>query len=391
MPVPLAGGLVTADAYTHCMSQHRKLPPDPAPPAVSPAVKISLVLGGLVVGLMAIVVWLWLGRPASVAPPLLAGGKENLIRNKFPGVDFTRVYPGMDAEEIDRLQRESLGLRYVYAPFVEFAPRPMSGQFINVTAAGFRQGKTPAPWPPVREEFTVFVFGGSTTFGFGLPDGQTPVSALETELTRRYPDRTVRCYNFGRGYYFSAQERALFESLLAQGIAPDLAIFVDGLNDFVYHDGVPELTAEISALIAPDLPVPIRVEPANDAQRATAVDGMIAAYARHVKLTGALGRAAGVPVIFVGQPVPFLDFPMSGKTYPFDSTFSEHQLAGWGYDRFKQAAREGRFGERFVWCGNAFARAESIMYVDSIHYSAAGAELLARMIVERAGQVDLLP
>ncbi len=373
------------------MSQHRRAQFESGQRTASLAVKTSLVLGGLVVGLAAIVVWLWLGRPERVAPPLLTGTAENLIRTKFPGVDFTRVYPGLGAEEIDVLQRESLGLRYVYAPFVEFAPRPVSGRFINVASAGFRQGKTAAPWPPVREEFAVFVFGGSTTFGFGLPDGQTPVSALEAELARRYPDRTVRCYNFGRGYYFSAQERALFESLLAAGIAPDLAVFVDGLNDFIYHDGVPELTAEISALVAPDLPAPIRAEPADEAQRVAAVDRMIAAYARHVKLTEALGRAAGVPVIFVGQPVPFLDFPMDEKTYPFDSTFAEHRLAGWGYDRFRQAAREGRFGERFVWCGNAFARAEGIMYVDSIHYSAAGAELLARTLVERAAQVDLLP
>lgn len=359
--------------------------------AASAATKAIIVLATLVVGLGGMVVWLWLQR---AAPPAVFPGAiqvENLIREKFPETDFARVYPGMSADEIDRLQRESLGIRYVYAPFVEFAPRPVAGRFVNVNAAGYREGRAPAPWPPVREEFTVFVFGGSTTFGFGLPDGQTLVSALEAELARRWPQRTVRCYNFGRGYYFSAQERALFESLLAQGIAPDLAVFVDGLNDFIYHDGVPELTEEIAALVAPDLPTPARAEPADDAQRAVAVDRMIAAYARHVKLTEALGQAAGVPVIFVGQPVPFLDFPMSEANYPFRSTFAEHRLAGWGYGRFKEAARLGRFGERFVWCGNAFARADTVMYADSIHYSAAGAELLAKLIVERAAQVELLP
>lgn len=365
--------------------------PRPSSRAATPATKAIIVLATLVVGLSAAVAWLWRTRPAPVAIMSGAAVTENLIRRKFPETDFTKVYPGLAAEDIDRLQRESLGLRYGYAPFVEFSPRPVAGRFVNVTAAGYRQGRAPAPWPPVAADFTVFVFGGSTTFGFGLPDGQTLVSALEAELARRHPDRTVRCYNFGRGYYFSAQERALFESLLAQGVAPDLAVFVDGLNDFIYHDGVPELTARIAALVAPDLPPPARVEPADEAARAAAVDRMIAAYARHVRLTEALGRAAGVPVIFVGQPVPFLDFPMSEATYPFRSTFAEHQLAGWGYDRFKQAARAGHFGERFVWCGNAFARADQVMYVDSIHYSAAGAELLARTIVERAAQVDLLP
>ncbi|RXK54934.1 SGNH/GDSL hydrolase family protein [Oleiharenicola lentus] len=357
----------------------------------SAATKAIIVLLTLVIGLGGMVAWLWTRRATPVALFPGATQVDNLIRKKFPETDFARVYPGMSADDIDRLQRESLGIRYVYAPFVEFAPKPVAGRFVNVNAAGYREGRAPAPWPPVREDFTVFVFGGSTTFGFGLPDGQTLVSALEAELARRWPQRTVRCYNFGRGYYFSAQERALFESLLAQGVAPDLAVFVDGLNDFIYHDGVPELTEEIATLVAPDLPPPARVEPADDAQRGAAVDRMIAAYARHVKLTEALGRAAGVPVIFVGQPVPFLDFPMSEANYPFKSTFAEHRLASWGYGRFKEAARLGRFGDRFVWCGNAFARAETVMYADSIHYSAAGAELLARTLVERAAQVELWP
>ncbi len=357
----------------------------------SAATKVIIVLATLVIGLGGMVAWLWTRRAAPVAVFPGATQVENLIRGKFPETNFAQVYPGMSTDDIDRLQRESLGIRYVYAPFVEFAPKPVAGRFVNVNAAGYREGRAPAPWPPVREEFTVFVFGGSTTFGFGLSDGQTPVSALEAELARRWPQRTVRCYNFGRGYYFSAQERALFESLLAQGIAPDLAVFVDGLNDFIYHDGVPELTQEIAALVSPDLPPPVRAEPADDAQRGAAVERMIAAYARHVKLTEALGRAAGVPVIFVGQPVPFLDFPMSEANYPFRSTFAEHRLAGWGYGRFKEAARLGHFGERFVWCGNAFARTETVMYADSIHYSAAGAELLAKTLVERAAQVDLLP
>lgn len=370
------------------------MPPSRSEPTrrTSPATRAIIVLSTLVLGLTALVAWLWLRPPHAAgagAPAVAQVG--NLIRAKFPETDFTRVYPDLKPEEIEALQLEHIRLRYAYAPFVEFAPRPVAGRFLNVNAAGFREGRAPAPWPPVREEFVVFVFGGSTTFGFGLPDGQTPVSALEAELARRWPGRTVRCYNFGRGYYFSAQERVLFESLLAQGIAPDLAVFVDGLNDFIYHDGVPQLTAELSRLFAPDLPAPVRPEPADDRARAAAVDGMLAAYARHVRLTEALGAAAGVPVIFVGQPVPFLDFPMSEATYPFKSTFAEHKLSGWGYDRFRQAAREGRFGDRFVWCGNAFARAETVMYVDSIHYSAAAAELLARTLVERAGQVDLLP
>lgn len=320
-----------------------------------------------------------------------AATTENLIQRKFPETDFSKVYPGLTKPEIDQLQRESLGVRYVYAPFVEFKPAPDAKRFVNVLPGGFRQGREAGPWPPLPSELVVFVFGGSTTFGFGLPDGETVVSRLEAKLAERFPGRKVRCYNFGRGYYFSSQERQLFESLLAEGATPQLAVFIDGLNEFVYHDGMPEFTPALYAFTAPDRPPLTRAEITSDAERASAVARLIARYRQNLRLIEAVAQAHGVSPIFVGQPVPFLDFPMRPETYPFQSTFAEHRLAAWGYKNFKDAARAGQFGERFVWCGNAFANAGGVMYADSIHYNAAGAEELARCIVTRAAEVGLIP
>jgi hypothetical protein len=365
-----------------------------ANPQLRTAFKIIIALTTFAVAQALVLVWIWRGpKPAggNRGGIFQASAEENVIRKKFPEVNFSAIYPDLTDAEIDRLQRACLGLRYVYSPFIEFAPLPVTGRFVNITPAGFRKGRSDAPWPPAKDEFIVFVFGGSTAFGFGLPDGQTVVSALEENLGQRFPGRTVRCYNFGRGYYFSAQERQLFESLLGQGFVPNAALFIDGLNDFIYYDGVPQLTPPLFHFTAPDLPAPQRPEPANDVERAAAAEQMIMRYQQNVRLTQAVAREYGVSVIFVGQPVPFLDFPMQASTYPFKSTFAEHRLAGWGYGRFKQAGREGRFGERFVWCGNAFAHADRIMYVDSIHYSRTGAEILAKCIVERAAEAGLLP
>jgi hypothetical protein len=46
-------------------------------------------------------------------------------------------------------------------------------------------------------------------------------------------------YNFGRGSYSSSQERILFEQLLLRGFRPNVALFVDGLNDFFSHADEP--------------------------------------------------------------------------------------------------------------------------------------------------------
>jgi hypothetical protein len=367
---------------------------DEADPSLQVALKVIIVLLTVIVALAALIVFNWrnshrIGMGSGLFP--IASPKENVIQMKFPSVDFSLIYPGLPKQDIDQLQRDCIGLRYIYAPFVEFAPLPVTGRFVNITSTGFRKGRTDAPWPPLRDELVVFVFGGSTTLGFGLPDAQTVVSALEKDLGRKFPSRNVRCYNFGRGYYFSAQERLLFESLLSSGYIPNVAVFIDGLNDFIYYDGVPQLAPALFSFTAPDFPMPQRQEPVSDAERKAAVEQLVFRYRQNAHLTEAAARAYRVSTIFVGQPVPFLDFPMTPSTYPFGSTYKEHQLCGWGYGYFRQAAQEGVLGERFVWCGDAFAKANHIMYVDSIHYSAAGAETLAADIVEKAVQGNLLP
>lgn len=363
-------------------------------PQLRAAFKIIIVLATTVVALVAALVWR--GRVPATEPDkrsfrFQATGEENLIRRKFPEVDFGAVYPDMSAADIDRLQRDSLALRYVYAPFTEFEPLPVAGMFVNVDAQGFRHGRDKAPWPPKKDDFVVFVFGGSTTFGFGLPDQQTLPSVLEGTLGGLFPGRKVRCYNFGRGYYFSTQERALFASLLERGFFPHLALFLDGLNDFVYHDGVPQFTPALHHFSAPDFPMLERREPSNEREQIAAVDQVIARYQRNVRLTEGMAAAFGVSVIFIGQPVPFLDFPMSDTSYPFRSTFAEHRLSGWGYKRFKEAGARGDFGKRFLWCGDAFAQADRILYVDSIHYSRRGVELLAKCITDRIREQKLVP
>jgi lysophospholipase L1-like esterase len=334
--------------------------------------------------------WLWT-RPRD-RPPVLVQQQGNPIRRLFPNVDFRKVYPGLSLDEIDALQREGIAVRFRYAPFVQFEPVPVSGRFIQVTAAGYRSGREAQPWPPREGDLVFFVFGGSTTFGYGLPDAQTVVSALQEEMGRRYPGRRVECYNFGRGYYASTQERLLFESLLLQGLRPDAAIFVDGLNDYHFWDGRPWLTPELEAYMTPDLPVAAAAAPpATEEARASAVEQLLDQYARNARMIEAVAREHGISLALVGQPVPFYDFPRSPQTDLFNAVFAGHELCAWGYPRFRERAAAARFGDRFVWCGDAFARATTYMYVDSIHYSAAGARLLAATIAERAAERHLLP
>lgn len=224
--------------------------------------------------------------------------QTNIVQKAFPRVDFSKIYPKLDPEAIDQLQRECFNIRYVYSPFVQFKPLPVRKKFVEITQAGYRKGLHDQPWPPIKEDVTVFVFGGSTTFGYGLPNEQTVVSALEKELGKVLKNYNVQCYNFGRGYYFSTQERFLFESLLLQYLIPDMAIFIDGLNDYIYVDGGPELTLPLYQFTAPDLPQPKPVELNGQKEKASAVQTILNRYKQNLKMIQAIAHLYDISPIF---------------------------------------------------------------------------------------------
>ncbi len=316
---------------------------------------------------------------------------QNLVQTFYPDVDFAKLYPGWSAEDIDQMQRECFAVRHVYEPFVQFKPVPVKGRFVEVTGAGYRRGTSEQPWPPRDEDLVVFVFGGSTTFGYGVRNEDTVVSALQREIAMLYPKRQVEVYNFGRGYYVSTQERILFESLLHSGAVAEIAIFIDGINEFYYPDGRPELSGTLARQVARDLPPPAPLPLATEAQRRAAVGRIVERYTHGVKSTEAIAREYGVRVIFVGQPVPFFEFERTPNRYPFSRPFPAHELCAWGYDRFAEAARSGRFGSHVVWCGDAFADTDAKPYADSVHYTPIGSQILAAAIVKRARERGLLP
>ena len=128
---------------------------------------------------------------------------------------------------------------HIYEDFTHFRIKPWKGKFFNFADAGYREVRNQGPWPPSPQFFNVFFFGGSTTVGVG-PDWAT-ISSYVQEHFEGYlmEGKPVRVYNFGRGSYFSTQERILFQQLLLNKHVPNLVVFVDGLNDFFHVDGRP--------------------------------------------------------------------------------------------------------------------------------------------------------
>src|SRR5262245_28045517 len=170
---------------------------------------------------------------------------NNLIADAYQ-MDLGPFYPGLSSAEVDQLIGETFQA-VQYEPFVAFRERPRQGRFVSVTEEGYRISSDQSPWPPKPDAPIIFVFGGSTTFGYGVEDKDTVVSRLSARLRRDPAFANAQLYNFGRAFYWSAQESVLLQRLIAEGHVPSMAIFIDGMNDFYQTTSDPVYTAETKA------------------------------------------------------------------------------------------------------------------------------------------------
>jgi hypothetical protein len=258
--------------------------------------------------------------------------------------------------------------------------------------------------------FSIFVFGGSTTFAYGLPDAETVPSQMQRLLRDRGHAR-VAVYNFGAGAYQSTQERIFFGELLASGLRPDMAVFVDGLNDFAFPH-VPQDTdlvaralanvgigglerlkqlagavpvVQLARALLPSTPPP---PAAADGVEASA-DAVSARYLSNVSQTGAAARAAGVIPVFVWQPTPFYRFDATNHPFFEDDGINRH--AADGYARMRTLV-DGRAPDpSFLWAADMQEGLTGPLYVDSVHYSTAMARHLAARIVDHLLDTGLFP
>ncbi len=341
--------------------------------------------------------------------------------------ELRRVYPDLDAESIHQLMQETWSRSYGYEPFTQFRERPFSGRFVNVSEAGYRVSKNQGPWPPDPGVYNVFVFGGSTTFGYGVPDTQTVASYLQEDLSARV-SRTVRVYNFGRGSYVSEQERVLLEELLIGGVAPDLALFIDGLNEFAFPTG-PAETERLEAVFGakPDpldrwpaikrLPMTRlasflrrsgtaalargpRVDGRNVEPTAAFDDGkyrdpqvierVIERYFENKKLIEAVAASRGITAAFVWQPIPLYKYDLTYHIFA-RSDFGSNFFARYGYGDVARRVAEDPPGEDFLWCADIQESLREPLYVDKVHYTARMSHLLASTIGEQLVARGLVP
>ena len=345
-----------------------------------------LFLNTVLIGLIVAGVVMLISRFRRVEEP------ENPL-TKYGLAVLQPMYPGRSVAEITALLNENWRRPLMYEPYTQFTEAPFQGRFVNITEAGYRAVTDQGPWPPTKENLNVFVFGGSTTFGYGVTDGETIPSALQGRLKASSP-RRICVYNFGRAHYYSSQERILFGNLLAAGLVPEVAVFIDGLNEFYYRNDAPEYSFELRFAVNQSFPSS-RKRPeeeiwANLMRQITPIsrfatlgpelaDGICHRYLRNREMIEGMAKARGIKTVFVWQPVPTYKFDR--KFHPFaEKDFGRHGVSGEGYHRMAQWRQTNAPATNELWLADMQENASEPLYVDAVHYSPKMCSLIANEI-----------
>ena len=348
----------------------------------------TVLLGGVVAGIV------WLTMRLKPKPP------ENPIEKYgFPMLQSS--FPGLSTNEIALLIKESWDRPFMYEPYTHFAESPGKGRFVNVAEAGFRLVENQGPWPPDKRNVNVFVFGGSTTFGYGVADDATIPSQLQRKLRATFT-KPVCVYNFGRGFYYSTQERILFSNLLAAGLVPDVAVFIDGLNDFYRLQDAPQYSGYFMGVInqtfieqksatanASDI---VRKRFADSGRKDEATARRICErYLRNKEVSEAMAKALGVRTVFVWQPVAVYKFDLQYHPFSKGAGFNEHLFPAKGYEQMAQLRQSDKRAAAVLWLADMQENAREQLYCDAVHYTARMCGLIAGEIAQSIQARSLIP
>jgi hypothetical protein len=312
----------------------------------------------------------------------------------------------------------------VYADFVGFTHPQRVGKYLNISEAGFRCGAVQGPWPLSTDFYNVFFFGGSTTLHPG-PDWTTIPNYLQERLnTRQAAAKPVRVYNFGRGAWFSTQERILLQQLLLEGAVPDMAIFLDGVNDFYFFEGqtatagffrhaLDEHNRENHELLrnklaarpkwrkllefAESLPLARAITAAARAAARRGADPGVALYRPtpvaderllatmrrflgNTRQIEAIAREYDIVPVFVVQPTPAYKYDLQHHmALNAHYGLGGHERSGQGYRLLADFFASHGMPPTFVWLADMQEQARRPLYLDNMHYTAD----MNRMIADR--------
>lgn len=148
---------------------------------------------------------------------------SNLNSNKHNYIDKQKQLLNLSEKELITLHNETWKNydKFRFVPFIGHSETDRVGELVNFTEENGRFVDRPNV---CNQE--IYLYGGSTTFGYNVTDKQTIGFYLQDLF-----GKNACIYNHGRAYFYSKQENNLFISHLENKKKIDSAIFLDGINE----------------------------------------------------------------------------------------------------------------------------------------------------------------
>ncbi len=297
-------------------------------------------------------------------------------------------------------------------PYVYWRTKPYHGKYLNIEEAGVRRtwNSTSSPTPG---QLKVFMFGGSTMWGYGARDEFTIPSLVSKKLAARL-ESGAWVTNFAESGYVSTQEVIALMLELRKGNVPDVVVFFDGVNDTfsAFQNGVAGIPQNESNRVA-EFNSPTRFNwrqaiierlalyrlgarllrsrggsPSTGFARADgrSADALarpvVEVYLANVSIVDAMAQRFGFREIFFWQPTVHTKRHLSQRERQW---YGEDERWGLSFhkvnDAFRERMRTSRLDNVYDLSG-VFDEARGTVFIDAWHVTEGGNEKIAELITQ---------
>ena len=331
---------------------------------------------------------------------------EKRLRPNF----VEEVYGEKNKEDYLRvIEEQTYPLKYT--PFIEFREEPRLGKFVAVSEIGNRcnQNDLNKCSGPLGGKEEIWIFGGSTSFGYGVKNDETIAAYLE-----KFYQGKKNIINFGNGYFYSTQERIFFQNLLTYLDPPYAAIFIDGANDFGRWGSVDETIysntirnslekkdkdkfgkkfihwlkeritrLNVYRLILQNFSNKNKeiTKPVESAASEEKVKQLIQRFKQNHKINVAVGSSYEIIILTVLQPVPIYEYSYALSKFPKDYVnINEKKPSNIKLAYKLLSDEENSIKKSKFFLDLKDFKIDDAMYVDTFHYSPKFNNAIAREI-----------
>jgi hypothetical protein len=283
--------------------------------------------------------------------------------------------------------------RFVQESWIEFRNMDFNGTYMHMTGSTRKTVPDVFANPESKDTIDIYFFGGSTMFGFNVMDNETIPSQFVALYKERFPKgKNIRVHNYGTPTYYSYQELMLLSDLIYNGHHPDIAVFLDGINDFwfataayyrqsyfsyvfrqVFDKGLPsngnfQLVDTADNMFMDPKNIPLDQYNSK----------LVANYFENIENVRMMCDMAGIKSHFFLQPSPFYNYGnQQNDPICFKDTNTRFNYI---YPLVKQ---QGDAHRDFVFLGDMLEHETGYPFIDGLHYSPAFIKkLTGRMLDE---------